>query len=41
MDFLQRKLFECVYEVIENVGELFESIFGKQIGVFVGNFCFE
>ncbi|KAK4194563.1 hypothetical protein QBC40DRAFT_319083 [Triangularia verruculosa] len=41
MDPNQRGLLECAYEAIESAGETLESISGKRVGCFVGNFCLD
>ncbi|KAF2972455.1 hypothetical protein GQX73_g1158 [Xylaria multiplex] len=41
MDPQQRKLLECVYEAFESGGISLDSVSGKNIGTFVGNFTID
>lgn len=41
MDPQQRKLLECVYEALESAGIPLDSISGKNIGTYVGNFTYD
>nr|POE74550.1 highly reducing polyketide synthase cla2 [Quercus suber] len=41
MDAQQRKLLEIVYESLESAGQSLESIAGKNIGCYVGNFALD
>ncbi|CAN8103246.1 unnamed protein product [Discula destructiva] len=41
MDPQQRKLLECVYEAFESGGIPLDSVSGKNIGAYVGNFTYD
>lgn len=41
MDPQQRKLLECVYEALESGGIPLDSVSGKNVGTYVGNFTYD